>query len=258
MPISSDQNIFKKLNPDKGSFVSSFGPKGTGKSELNTRLFISFPYNGLLVDFTRDVDPQHQFTMPMTPELRALARELEDWKGEDLSSLDDFSRRVKIAWTQNGKFRYAKYQVVPNFVSDDWLEKNDIYIGLAYLAGKCFIFLDEIGELAPASKTPRWTRIALRVGRHQQLSIGMAGPRPADLDTNVLNQSDMVTVHGQLHERDVSRMAKQLALSESQLLDLIDELRQEERDGVDVNGYLAYVKKTREIFVMPPLPPRKK
>jgi hypothetical protein len=254
---SSSLSLFH-LDPNAGAYISSFGPKGTGKSELNTRFFMGYPYNGLLMDFTQDVDPHHQFTRPITNQLRDLAQQLYEMEKPTLDKLYTFRQKAKDAWTNNGEFRFAKYRVVPEYLSDDWLRQSDAYIGLAYLVGYCFIFLDEINEEAPAGRTPRWTRQSLRVGRHEGLSMGMAGPRPAELEPNVLNQADLVTLHGQLHERDVDRMARQLHIPTKLLLELLDSLEIEYRDGVKVCSFLAYKKDERHIFIMPPLPPRER
>lgn len=244
------------LNPLKGSYISSFGPKGTGKSELNTRFLISYPYNGLLMDLTGDVDPNHEFSQPLTPALHSLAGELAQMDEPSLDSMFDFQKRVREAWTQNGELKYAKYRLEPSYLSKNWLEQSDAYVGLAYLRGYTFIMLDEIGDEAPAQRTPRWTRQALRVGRHEGLSLGMAGPRPKNIDPNVLNQADLVSVHGQLHPNDVDTMAQHLHLSTKQLGELIQELYREDRDGVEVCSYLVYVRRTNEIILLPPLPPR--
>ena len=253
---SSDVASIFRLDPARGSFISSFGPKGSGKSELITRFFSSYPYNGLMMDFTGDLDPRHEFTIPLTPRLHQLARELGEMREPSLGSFDRFRSELRDAWTDGGRYRFAKYRLEPSFLSDDWLKRTDDYVGLAYMTGHCFVFFDEIGEEAPVGRTPRWTRQSLRVGRHEQLSLGMAGPRPADLDPNVLNQADIVTIHGQLHELDVARMARQLHLKQDQLSSLMSELTVEERDGVELHSFIAYVKKTREIFLLPPLPPR--
>jgi hypothetical protein len=243
-----------RIDPIKGAYIASFGPKGYGKSEFITRYTIAYPFNGLLMDLTTDVDPQHHFTRPITQELHYLASELEGLKGKSLEGLDEFRAKVREAWMPEG--RPVKYRYVPQFHQDGWLERSDLYIGLAYLVGRVFIHLDEIDDEAPVNNTPRWTRLALRLGRHEQLSMGMAGPRPSEISPLVLNQADLVTIHGQLHELDVKRMAKQLHLKDAELLGLIEGLQSEDRDGVVVHEYIAFVKRTRELLIMPPLPPR--
>lgn len=256
MSKQTDPSTLFDLDPNKSTYISSWGPKGTGKSELNTRFFMSYPYNGLLMDMTGDVDPNHEFTRPFTPELHRLAMELNESDQTDVGSFAEFRARLMQAWYQKGKVGYPKYRLEPSYLSKEWLEDSDAYIGLAYLVGDCFTFLDEVNDEAPANRTPRWTRQSLRMGRHQNLTMGMAGPRPSGLDPNVLNQSDLVTIHGQLHEIDVRRMAQQLHTSDQEFLDAIAMLKTEVRDGIDVSNFLVFKKKTRELFLMDPLPPR--
>lgn len=256
-----------QFDPDKGTFLASFGPKGTGKSELNTRLFKDYPYNGLLIDFTQDVDKHHEFTEPITPELQKLAAELGAMREEaernktDLPDLGSFTGQLLETWRGDPPRRYRKYRIVPNFVAKNWLQRSDDFVGLAYLIGHSAVFLDEIGEQAPAHRTPPWTRQMLRVGRHQHCSMFMAGPRPTDLDPSVLNQADVVTVHGQLHELDVKRMAKHLHLSDVELMRLINNLQRFKRADSPEQGvgeFLAYFKASRELGLCDPLPPRRK
>jgi hypothetical protein len=258
--LSEEADLFD-LDPDKGAFVASFGPKGTGKSELITRLFARFPYNGLLIDYARDVDPQYRFTEPIPPAVHALANELGAMGDVDPSSLGSFIDRLRVAWRGDPSKRFRKYRYVPNFVAKDWLERTDNYIGLAYLLERCAVELDEINEEAPVGSTPRWTRAMLRVGRHQRCSMLMAGPRPTDLDPMVLNQADVVTVHGQLHELDIRRMAKQLHLKDAELMSLIQNLARYERGDSPLEGvgdFLAYFKRGGDLAIYPPLPPRPK
>lgn len=255
---SGDLSKIFDLDPNRSTYISSWGPKGTGKSELNTRFFVAYPYNGFLMDTTGDVDPNNQFTIPLTRALHMLAHELSESEETNAAAFDEFRSRLIPEWYQQGKVRFPKYRLEPSFLSKDWLEDSDAYVGLSYLVGDCFQFLDEINELAPANRTPRWTRQSLRMGRHRNLTMGMTGPRPSGLDPNVLNQSDLVTIHGQLHEIDIRRMAQQLHSSDKEFLEAIAEIHPEERDGIEVSNFLVYNKRTKDLVLVPPLPPRKR
>jgi hypothetical protein len=237
-----------QLDPDKGAYVASFGPKGTGKSELNRRLFMSYPYDGLLIDHTGDVDPEHHFTEPLPPALLAIARRLRVEKDAEPPSPDAFKEEIDAAWRDpEAPGRRRKFRYVPNTLADDWLERQDLVVGLAYIHGLTDIFHDEVNHDAPAGQTPRWTRTCLHMGRHRQLSEGMAGPRPSGIDPLVVSQADVVTIHGPLHERDVARLAAQFHMSTAELVRLISEL--------EIFGYLAFFPAAREIQVRPALPP---
>lgn len=235
-----------RFDPDAGAYLASFGPKGSGKSELNKRLFVSYPYDGLLVDHTGDADPGYRWTEPLPPALEAIAARVVVEKGGEIPNQPGLEAEIAAAW-QGEKPGPHKYRHEPNYLADDWLERSDRVIGLAYLHGRCDIFLDEIDDAAPTNQTPRFTRLTLRMGRHRAISLGMAGPRPIGVDPLVLSQPDVVTIHGPLHERDLARLAAQFHMSTAELGRLIQEL--------EPFGYLAFFKAEREIQVRPALPP---
>ena len=201
-----------RFDPDAGAYLASFGPKGSGKSELNKRLFVSYPYDGLLVDHTGDADPGYRWTEPLPPALEAIAARVVVEKGGEIPNQPGLEAEIAAAW-QGEKPGPHKYRHEPNYLADDWLERSDRVIGLAYLHGRCDIFLDEIDDAAPTNQTPRFTRLTLRMGRHRAISLGMAGPRPIGVDPLVLSQPDVVTIHGPLHERDLARLAAQFHMS---------------------------------------------
>lgn len=234
------------FDPDKGAYIASFGPKGSGKTELNWRLFTSYPYDGLLIDATGDVDPEHRHTEPLPAELRAIARKLAVEKNAEPPSPEQFKEEIDEAW-RGDRPGPRKFRYVPNPLAQDWLDRSDLIVGLAFIHGRCDVFLDEIDDLAPAQQTPAWTRLTLRQGRHRQLSVGMTGPRPKGVDPLVIAQADVVTIHGPLHESDVVRLAAQFHMSTAELDRLIRELEK--------FGYLAFFPAEREIQVRPALPP---
>jgi len=251
------------IDPDSGVYIASFGPKGTGKSELATRLFGSYPYNGLVIDHTGDFDPEGKMTEELTPELRAIAvsigankkglDELTD--GEIEQILEAHRAAAIVAWRGDPPQRFRKYRYRPNFVADDWLERSDNVVALAYLVGHCAIVLDEVGEAAPANRTPRFTRQALAWGRHERLSMLMCGPRPAALDPLVLNQSDKITVHGQLHPLDVQRLSRHFGTSDRELASILESLQRfaradSPRDGV--GEFLVFSRNERDLAIYPP------
>lgn len=264
----SDEHDFQ-FDPDKGAYMASFGPKGTGKSELAARLFARYPYNGLVIDHTGDFDPDSRFTEPLSPQLREIAaaigsqkRDLDDMTDDQIETILATYKAATIeAWRGDPPKRFRKYRYVPNFMATDWLDRSDNVVALAYLVGHCAVVLDEVGLGAPANRTPRFTRQALHMGRHQRLSMLMPGPRPADLDPLVLNQADVVTVHGQLHPLDVQRLAKHFGTADRELSSILESLQRFERadsprDGV--GEFLVFFRQNRDLAIYPPLPPRAK
>jgi hypothetical protein len=268
-PVDDDELAEASLRFDarKGGFLASFGPKGTGKSELSYRLFASYPYDALLLDVTGDVDPQHKLTEPLPRPLLEAAGTLLDYLAqlddggaslEDPAAVAELTGRVHAAWHDDATNRPRRYRYVPNLLRKDWLTRLDAVLGLAYLHGRCCVFADEIGVIAPAGRTPPFMRAVLHMGRHRALSMLMPGPRPAGLDPLVLGQADVVTIHGQLHELDVRRLAEHLHLRDAELGRLLEGLQRYRRDGIEVGQFLAYFKVNRELVIFEPLPPRPK
>ena len=241
-------DFFASLNPDAGVYVSSYGPKGSGKSELNKRLFRRYPYDGLLIDHAGDADEHNEISEPLPAELLALTAELAPLgESEDLDpgALTAMQARIEEAWRQDER-RWHKYRYVPNTLNDRWLERTDLIIGLAFVHGRTVELWDEANLQIPAGRTPRWTRHTLHVGRHRALSVLMPGPRPSDVDPLGLGQSDVVTVHGAMHELDVKRLARSFHMREDLLEAELGTLEQFE--------FLAYFRALRELAHYPPLP----
>jgi hypothetical protein len=257
-----------RFDPDSGAYLSSYGAKGSGKSELAARLFATYPYNGLVIDHTGDFDPEGRMTEELSPDLKAIANQiggmkndLDEMTDDEIDELLATYRAAAIeAWHGDPPQRYRKYRFRPNFMAKDWLDRSDNVVALAYLVGHCCVVLDEVGIAAPANRTPRFTRQALHMGRHQRLSMLMPGPRPADLDPLVLNQSDVVTVHGPLHPLDIQRLAKHFGTSDRELASILESLQHFERADSPLYGvgeFLVYFQRERDLAIYPPLPPRK-
>ena len=238
-----------QLDPDKGAFVASFGAKGSGKSELNKRLFMAYPYDGLLIDHPGDADAEHRWTEPLPRELLALLPEIDELsRAEDIddAGLDAMAAQIEEAW-RGGEPRYRKYRYRPNFLADNWLERTDRIIGLAYVKGKTCVLLDEAGKALPANATPKFTRTGLEVGRHRKLAMLMPGPRPTGIDPLGLSQPVVITIHSPLHQLDVKRLARAFDMSEVELGSELHQLGEYE--------YAAKFKTDPRLHIYPPLPP---
>lgn len=215
------------FDPDAGIWWTAVGEKGSGKSDTTLRLAEAYPYDVLLVDSNADVDPEHRWTEPMPVPLPA-------------------------AWPEPESGRpFRKLRYVPPLVDDDWLEQTDRAIGLAYRKGYTHIHIDEAGDHLPANGLPRWSRLMLRWGRHRRLSMGLPMPRPAEVSPLTLSQADIISMHSQLHELDVARLARYMRARQSELETMLHELDE------DNHEFLAYVKKRRTILVCDGLPPRR-
>lgn len=214
------------FDPDRGCWWTAVGEKGSGKSDLTLRLAEAYPYDVLLIDSNGDVDPQHRWTEPMP-------------------------RPLPAAWPEPAEGRrFRRLRYVPAILDDDWVEQADEAIGLAYRRGYCHVHVDEAGDHFPANALPRWSRVALRWGRHRHLSLGMPMPRPAEVSPLTLSQADVISMHSQLHELDVARLARYVRCRDRELEGLLAELDEDRHD------FLAYHKRSRSLLACDGLPPR--
>jgi hypothetical protein len=216
------------FDPEKGVWVTSLGPQGSGKSDFCLRIFEGYPYDGLLIDNNADADPQHNFTVDLpspTP---------TEWPEPD---------------ADGAPFRHYRY--VPPLLDDDWLEQTDDVVGLCYRRGLCCILFDEAADDLPANNTRKWGRLTLGQGRHRKLSLLFATPRPAVVNPLTLSQAHLVTIHGQLHDLDINRVARHLHLKDWELIRLCEAL------DVDQHEFLAYNRLRRELMHCDGLPPRR-
>jgi len=236
-----------ELDPDAGAFVAIFGRKGSGKSELAKSYFQAYPYDRIVFDSNGDVDPEGKFTIRVGPGDFEWPT-LEQWAEmrRDNPELAAFpSLLYEIDFTDDALMAGTR---IPR-----WLFLVDQVVKKAYHLGRpVCIWLDEIGELAPAGRTPGNISQALHKGRHVSLALLMAGPRPTDIDVLVLSQADIVIMFDVPHDLDRERLAKHLALKRAELDPLLDNLEPHgEVEGV--TGYLAFFAATRSLAIFPPL-----
>jgi energy-coupling factor transporter ATP-binding protein EcfA2 len=228
------------LDPDKGAFVAIFGRKGSGKSELAKSYFRAYPYDRVVIDANGDVDPAGEYTVAVGPGDFDWPT-LEEWatRRRDDPELPPWpSLRYEIDYTDDA--------LVPGTRIPQWLFQADQVVKKASLLGRpVCIWLDEIGELAPAGRCPGNIRQALHKGRHWQATLLMAGPRPVDVEVLVLSQADLACLFELPHELDRQRIAAHLAIPINELGPLLDNL--------ETYGYMVFFAASRTIVIMPPL-----
>jgi hypothetical protein len=177
------------IDPNKGAHILAVGRKGQGKSVLCRHLFDSFPYDRLVVDITGDVRADlRREGMPFT----------------DLT--DPLPVRLPVDLDGNSQ----TFVYVPDVGAPDYLDNIDRAIGLALLAGKTCLWIDEVGEVTRAGVTPPNFRRALHHGRHKQLTLILAGPRPVDIDVLCVSQADHVFVFHLPNPADRKRVAENI------------------------------------------------
>lgn len=218
------------LDPDRSNFISIFGRKGSGKSELAKAYARAYPGPILLIDSTADV-------------------------GDLGGLLVDFPSSPPDEWpTEDGE--QLSVRVVPDRLSPSSLEDVDRWIGLRYFASKgdkdrrvpatpAMIFVDELREVARANRVKPHFDLVLNQGRHAKLTLLMCGPRTVGVDPLVLGQSDLAFFFALPHEADQERAAATLGIPVAEFAGLVN--------GLGEHEFLGFEQSSHELAIFPPL-----
>lgn len=186
-----------ELDPARGIIVAAFGKKHSGKSIVCLMLFRAYPYDRVVLDIAGDDGP----VGPDVEQLHGTAEDLPRHWPEHLRRDGPDGRPLPMT------LRY-----VPDPGSPTVLEDMDAVVGLVMQHGKktghCGLLVHEVGRLTTGNKTPPHTRRLLMHNRHHHVTAFLAGPRPQDIDTLVLAQSDLVYVFELPSPRDRQRVAE--------------------------------------------------
>lgn len=211
------------LDPHKSTQIAVVGKKGQGKTELAWMLFDSYPYDRLLIDPNGDIKV-----------------------GEDVIDLDpDY---LPNAWPQSllEKKESRTLRLVPDFGRPGFLEDIDHAVGLAYNHRRTMVFIDEAHEAVPAGRTPPHLRRALRQGRHRDLSVIYATPRPKTIDPLVIANADWVYIFKLSHPDDRKRVAENIGWAPKDFDEAIH--------GLGEHEYLRFDSAKDDLAHFPPLP----
>jgi hypothetical protein len=210
-----------QLDARRPNWVTFVGRKGSGKSHLAQFFWDSYPLDRLVVDPTGDVDPH-------------------DEKASDLET------PLPTRWpgNVNGERTTLRFPADPG--SDTYLDDLDAAVGLAFNHGKSLLWIDEVGELTNAHRTPPAMRRLLQQSRHRDLSILACGPRPIDINPLVLSQADYIAAFHTPNPRDRQRLADTMGLE----LKILDDAH----NRLVEHGFLWWNAIERELLIMPPLP----
>lgn len=217
----------EQLDPRKPHFITVVGKKGSGKSELATAFWDSYPGDRLVIDPTGDVDTHDPKTIALHDPLPVR------WPAK----FDPEQRRQTL--------RY-----VPDMGSATYVHDMDHAAGLAFNHEKCLLYLDEVGDITNANFTPPAMRRILHQCRHARLSVLCAAPRPIDINKLVISQADFIGVFLLPDEDDRKKLAKNMGYSVAEFEEAHDELRGAARK----HWYLWYDAGTGELEVRPPIP----
>jgi hypothetical protein len=210
-----------QVDPSRSTFVTIFGRKGSGKSVLARRFWSTWPYDRLAIDPHNDLADDETTRLIHDP----LPLRLPGPVGDQ----------------ERASLRY-----VPDMGSANHQDDMDRAVGLAFNHRRTLLWIDEVGDLTSANRTPPYMRRALHAGRHRDLSMLMCMPRPIDIDPLVISQADQIFFFHMPHTRDRERAAGTIGVARKDF-DVA-------MDGLGEFEYLRYEMKTHELVHFPKLP----
>jgi hypothetical protein len=219
-----------KPDPHKPVQVAVVGKKGSGKSELAFLYFDSYPFDRATIDPAGDLkmpEDTYELTTPLP------AR----WPGETV-------KRVQAEMGQRPHQQTLRF--VPHFHEPDYLEDMDRVVGMAFAHGRTCLFVDECHEAAPAGRTPPHMRRALRQGRHADLTLILATPRPLTVDPLVISQADYTYIFKLPNPNDRKRVAENIGWHPKDFDEAVHSLGD--------FSYLRYDAANDDLARFPPLP----
>jgi hypothetical protein len=129
----------------------------------------------------------------------------------------------------------------------------DRVVGLTLGRGPTLLWLDEFGTITTGHKTPPNVRRVLHHGRHDKLTALFACPRPKDIDGLAINQADRVYTFSTANPDDRDRIAKNIGWDPAEFTKINQSLAARGR-----YWHTMYDQATDELWVMPPLPQRRR
>ena len=224
------------IDPDGSPlFVLVTGRKGSGKSHMLRGYGSSWPYDAIVVDPTKDLDPEGSWTRP--------------WPGGD----------VWPAYDEEDEIPHRRYRITPNRLSDPkHRESVDRVIQLAHEnPDPTMIMIDEGRYLfASDEKILPGSDVVQNEGRHGLDHLFVANPRIVGIRPVIRHQADILAVFDTPSGADLKVIADIAGLSLEELEEIMQSLEREERGprGEVVTGFLWIEKTRRSLTVFPILP----
>lgn len=229
-----DPRLKLRIDPDGSPlFVAVVGRKGSGKSEFLRTYVKSWPYDALVVDPTKDFDPDHRFTRPWPGG--------KSWPGPD----------------EDDEHRHRRFRVTPNRLRPGHREEIDELILACHQHPEPTLeVIDEARYLISSDqKVLPGTDVVLNEGRHGPTFVMVANPRAVGMRPLFLHQSDLIVVFDLPGQEDVERVAYHGDIDARELDEHLRNLQTVEGPkGESITGFVLIDKVRHEIVVFPPLP----
>jgi hypothetical protein len=210
------------LDPNTPHWITIVGKKHSGKSELASRLWATWPYDRLAIDPTGDAKTGEDVRDVTTPL-------------PDRFPVDVEGKRVSL-----------RFRADPG--SPMYADEMDRAVGLAFMhpAKRCLLWVDEMDEVVRVQKVGPFTARALRQSRHRGLSLILCGPRPLNVDPLAIAQADLVYVFALPNPADRRRVADTIGWAPKEFDEAVA--------GLGRFEYLRYSSRDQELLHFPPIP----
>jgi hypothetical protein len=220
-------------DPRKSFFIFTSGKKGWGKSHYCRSWFDGYPFDRLVIDVTGDI----------SDDFRA--------EGVPYTKLDPDVLPVTFPRSLDEDHPFVTCVYIPDMGSATAVDDMDRACGLV-LRGKnqkAMLWVDEFGAITRANKTPPNMRRILHHGRHHNLCLLLACPRPRDVDTLGIAQADLVVTGRTPNVYDRETIANNIGYDVGEFSAINEQLHGHEHTAYDATG--------DQLYVMPPLPARR-
>jgi hypothetical protein len=218
-------------DPRHSLYIFASGKKKSGKSYVCRTWFDSYPYDRIVIDPTHDV----------REDLRS--------DGVAFHELDAAALPIRLGRDDEG--RQQTWVFCPDMGSATAFDDMDRVAGLTIGRGPILLWCDEFGDQTSGNKTGPNMRRILHHGRHDDISLLVACPRPMDINPLAINQADKVYTFRTQNPDDRDRIAKNIGVAPADFAAANARLSPARHD------YTLFDDATNELWIMPPLPRRR-
>jgi len=226
--------VFSPPDPRKAFYIFVSGMKGRGKSYYCRSWFDGYPYDKLVIDPTHDIR--------------------DDFRrdGVDFIDLGRDTLPVRLPKSLDEDRPYVTCVYCPDMGAPTAMDDIDRAAGLV-LRGRdqrAMLWIDEVGAAGTGKKTPPNTRRILHHGRHHNLNLLGAAPRPMDIDPLWLAQADLVVTYRTPQVYDSDRIADEIGYDRRQYAAI-------NQDHCKGHAYTLFDRAEEQLYLMPPVPARR-
>lgn len=216
-----------QIDVDRNQIIVCVGRKGSGKSAAARMLYGHWPHaDRIVIDVNGDAEPGED------------AKRITGEPPQKLPSRGDKGEPLNLHYVADPT--RATYR--------DDLDRA-VRLALFPRDRRTLLWVDEIGEVTQANRTPPHLRTLLQQSRHFNASALLCGPRPVNIDPLCIAQADRVLIFDLPNPKDRERVANVIGWAPDKFDDACLEVR---RQGA--YWFLMYVASEHQLYLCPPLP----